>query len=1040
MPNSPAPAAFISYVRRDDEHEGGKLVELCERLAEEVRMQSGEEFPLFVDRKNIGWGEAWKERIDGALDATSFLIPIITPSYFKRKACREELERFAEREKRLREQGLLGPTQLLILPIYYLRTPLLESEEKRADDPLAQLVASRQRGDWRDLRHEELGSKAVNERLAEFAEQICEALEELGDFSAEAPAAASPELLPAEVRYLRRVAADCDRLPLAEEAREVGDRKLVRPSLGRVYVELETTLAADAALAAGRLGVAEEPLEKALKELWQEEGKGPRGFASGDGSILSGMNRKVLERLSKQLGRKVDPQLLSQALKPLSVRDALGRFRSLVLLGDPGSGKSTFINHLTHRRAQALLGDDDQAAGFPLRVLLRKWHPPENGQEEPAEGAELIYRLLEQSVPGLERDRLLERLEDEDTLVILDGLDEVPAAEEAEEDRRRKLVAAVESLAVAHPCRLLVTCRVKPYEDPAYQLESFIDVTLAPLDDERIRTFVHRWYEELARIGRLQPEDAEERRERLLQALGDRPVLRQMAETPLLLTMLARVNARAVLPDNRAELYRECVEQLLWEWERQKSEGGLESLVSLLEEPGVDLDRADVERVLWRLTYAAHGGEADAQIGAGRLREALAEIHPRKHHGWSWASRVVELMRERGGLLVEKEIDTFSFPHRSFQEYLAARWLLEEENWTVEARKLASRDTWREVLLLACGHLRSQGSYQDVQTLLSELIEGVEGPEEGAAAEGAAVRLILLAGAVWVEFGPHRAVGETGKRLRQSIPELLQPVMVHKEVAQKQRLEAGLALSDLGVLPEDLDDWVEIPADALEYSFKIGKYPVTNAQFRRFVEAGGYNLEREWWSEEAKREIVDFEQKFGEGEWPQHPRLWGNRTYNRANLPVVGVSWYEAQAYCAWRTRELRAAGKLLSGEEIRLPTLAEWQRAAGGAEGQLYPWGKDFEAWRANTEESGLGRPSPVSMYPGGVSAEGAWDLAGNVWEWSLEKDDNGLPWLKGGTFYWDSENAKSSARFRYHPYDWIYNVVFRCVCSPVSRAGSES
>ena len=75
------PAAFMSYVRLDDQHEGGKLTQFRERLAAEVRLQTGDEFPIFQDRNDIAWGQNWQARIDETLDAVTLLIPIITPSF-----------------------------------------------------------------------------------------------------------------------------------------------------------------------------------------------------------------------------------------------------------------------------------------------------------------------------------------------------------------------------------------------------------------------------------------------------------------------------------------------------------------------------------------------------------------------------------------------------------------------------------------------------------------------------------------------------------------------------------------------------------------------------------------------------------------------------------------------------------------------------------------------------------------------------------------------------------------------------------------------
>jgi parallel beta-helix repeat protein len=163
------PIAFMSYVRFDDQHENGRLTEFRERLSAEVRIQTGDEFIIFQDRNDIKWGQSWKERIEDSLKDVTFLIPIITPGFFKSSACRDELAKFSEREKKLKRNDL-------ILPVYYIDTPLLNVEADRARDSLAELIASRQYTDWRDLRFESFTSPQVGKILAQLAIQIREAI------------------------------------------------------------------------------------------------------------------------------------------------------------------------------------------------------------------------------------------------------------------------------------------------------------------------------------------------------------------------------------------------------------------------------------------------------------------------------------------------------------------------------------------------------------------------------------------------------------------------------------------------------------------------------------------------------------------------------------------------------------------------------------------------------------------------------------------------------------------------------------------------
>ena len=158
----------MSYVHSDDKY--GRLTEFRERLSDEVRVQIGEEFLIFQDRKDLQWGQNWKKRIEESLDEVTFLIPIITPSFFNSPACLDELQRFLEREKELKRDDL-------VLPIYYVDCPLLNDGGKLAGDELAQAIVDHQYADWRELRHEPFTSPQVGKTLAQLAVQIRDALE-----------------------------------------------------------------------------------------------------------------------------------------------------------------------------------------------------------------------------------------------------------------------------------------------------------------------------------------------------------------------------------------------------------------------------------------------------------------------------------------------------------------------------------------------------------------------------------------------------------------------------------------------------------------------------------------------------------------------------------------------------------------------------------------------------------------------------------------------------------------------------------------------
>jgi parallel beta-helix repeat protein len=159
------PAAFMSYVRFNDQHDDGQLSQFRERLATEVTAQTGEEFVIFQDRNDIAWGQNWQQRINEALDTVTLLLVIITPSLFRSPACRAEVTRFLARERDLGRQDL-------ILPVYYISARELDDLGLREADEMARVLASRQCADWRELRFEAFTSPVVRKAIAQLATRM----------------------------------------------------------------------------------------------------------------------------------------------------------------------------------------------------------------------------------------------------------------------------------------------------------------------------------------------------------------------------------------------------------------------------------------------------------------------------------------------------------------------------------------------------------------------------------------------------------------------------------------------------------------------------------------------------------------------------------------------------------------------------------------------------------------------------------------------------------------------------------------------------
>ncbi|MEO1645161.1 MAG: SUMF1/EgtB/PvdO family nonheme iron enzyme, partial [Chloroflexota bacterium] len=195
-------------------------------------------------------------------------------------------------------------------------------------------------------------------------------------------------------------------------------------------------------------------------------------------------------------------------------------------------------------------------------------------------------------------------------------------------------------------------------------------------------------------------------------------------------------------------------------------------------------------------------------------------------------------------------------------------------------------------------------------------------------------------------------------------------------------------------------DWIEIPGgngtmttygDEItlaipKKTYAISKYPVTNAQFAKFKDAGGYNTER-WWTDEGWQKRYEGWRYDGNDWNPSKkrwtkPHFWNDSEMNSEDQPIVGVSWFEAVAFCLWLNEEMDEDEK-----KIMLPTEAQWQYAAQGTDGRAYPWDDKWDKARCqNNFDEQTVKTSPVTEYEGrekGSSPFGVEDMSGNVWEW---------------------------------------------------------
>ncbi len=804
-------------------------------------------------------------------------------------------------------------------------------------------------------------------------------------------------------------------------------------------------------------------------------------------------HRRARERLPEldEAQRQVETERRLQE----RVTGALARSQRLVILGDPGAGKTISLKFI------ALMLADRQAAarlGLPapyLPVMVRLAHFAQALEREPALSLEgFLLRAIQQEHDACHpqlADLVRRALGRGACAVLLDGLDEVGEDGKDGQSLRTMVVKQVQKFADRwctaddRPNRLIITSRIEGYWDEA--LRGCDHVELSPLSPpDEVEQFLLRWYrayeQELdpALLPAVAGERAAGRVAGLLPQLMDAPGVKRLATNPLLLTILVLIYENVGrLPNRRAKLYETCTNTLIASWREQQTDRHSRLLD--------DMGETMVTRLVAALAYWLHekrpGGTAPLRECHDRLVAILTQD---ENYDRAEALAIADAMLSyascEAGLLCERGLGQYGFFHLTFEEYLAAYHLTRQAAGDRRAMLEAhwEDDRWREVILLAAGQLGVVDNQpKDAGAFLFDLRQ-ME-PRDPANAGRPAV----LAGRALADIGP-RSVHQTVRRdvmreLRQTMQDLdLETDRPNdpSRIAPRTRCAAGEAWDELGGLPEDLDAWVLCPrcADG-GGDLLAAKYPVSNVQFERFIQDKGYEDPRWWggdkspgWRWRMTEHNIEWR---GKGPVTQ-PEYWQTPRFgkDRHGYPVVGVSWYEAAAYAAWLTKQLEVGSWRLEivtpqhmvsnlqsltsnfRSVVRLPTDAEGRRLAGGereGEKERYPWdplpdgsltdpgtepGRKAILARANTTESEIGGTSPVAMYPLGESKPfWLWDVAGNVWEWTdtwYDEKKTGRV-VRGGSWRYNLWLARPSALDRLYPFYSTGYIGFRLV-SPIS------
>jgi formylglycine-generating enzyme required for sulfatase activity len=658
-------------------------------------------------------------------------------------------------------------------------------------------------------------------------------------------------------------------------------------------------------------------------------------------------------------GAEAEQVLRDSGIGPISVSDAFvwaehcNRNAGLLLIGDPGAGKTTLLKFL----ALQLVRGNPLAFGLgreiiPLFLQLRELRDGETPEGFVLRGLGELCRSTRAAGRLYEHGALL---------FLLDGLDEI-----REPERRAEVLRWIDARHERSPrSRFVVTCRYSGHDRISFEHATrLLDVHVCPLSEEGQRRLMHNWHLAIEASTRPGTDVASEvllREQRMwdeLQALcSEHPRLAGLVRNPLLLTALCVAHrTRGSFPTSRVDTLRECVSALVEPWQ-------------LAERPHWTMGSQRVWSLLRAIALALH---ADLRADGATL-PVLADVVTRRLHELGWvlgpddAAMMLESLRDETGILVGKQGESLGFVHAGVRELLCAdaivaRARLEPSVWGQLAACFGD-ERWREVVQLVLAW--PDGS--TFEPLMGELVwlpafglhdDWVDACLAVATGFSPAPFQRLLdrcsdhAGA-WRQLAVARRVLRRRGRLVEHVPVVALPSAEAEPARRRGPLRGSYAMVEIPagsfMMGSPQDDRLayanEHPAHEVVLArFLLGRAPVTNAEYREFIRAT---------------------------EHPE-PMLWADARLRSDELPVVGVSWHDAMAYCRW-------AG-------LTLPTEAQWEHACRAGTTSRY-WAGDAEqdlervAWYS--ANSG-GRIHPPGMKR--ANAFGLHDMHGNVMEWCLD------------------------------------------------------
>ena len=629
------------------------------------------------------------------------------------------------------------------------------------------------------------------------------------------------------------------------------------------------------------------------------------------------------------------------------IEDVIGDHSILLITGCSGSGKTTLLKHFNDKKNPENSKNDseEELMSFPIFRSL-------SDLKEKIIGEKDVQKIFDDSLQKSDSKKI------RDVIFLLDGLNEIKTS------KREMVIKSFKDFQIKKNkekkqtyIKLVISSRPNVINNELIKLLNDNHIKIESFNKNQIKKFIKKWFE----LFYFDQKDLGKKlADKLYEKINSHDNISGFIETPLLLEAICFLyNTKKEFPFGKADLYKR-----IFQYISQKEFQSSESIQYFFE----------------KFAWSVHKKE---NIETNNDKEIYKKIY--REISPFISDETKELLNidkiTKLGIL-KFQNGSAKFWHSLLQDFFVARYLIR----TKTDYKKAIKDLWdnenNHDIIKMYIEILSLNNTQWALDIIDNIIKD----------KSSNIKNKILASSIFIDISKSKR----NKKLNEEIIEFLTKIIKKPNINPNLLVNAGeilgwLKYEEKNKFLKGLNEFITVKNGEYNFEksqdiitikkFKISKYPVTNACYKEFIESKGYkDKDFSFWTENGEKWMEKRKEKISK------PKYWQEKKWKCPNSPVIGISWYEAVAFCRWLS--------LRKNDEYTyaLPTEEQWKAAAAGKENRTFPWGESIDKYKCNYFKSGIGKTSPVDIFHMGATPEKIYDMSGNIYEWTrtLYNPDN--------------------------------------------------